>query len=71
MSLFSTDVSFFTCFGAFGDLSPYHSVFTSFVSFLQLHNAFHLKDKEASYGGHTVRKRSHCIGARHQIWKNK
>ena len=48
MSLFSTDVSFFTCFGAFGDLSPYHSVFTSFVSFLQLHNAFHLKDKEAS-----------------------
>ena len=35
---FSNGKSSFTCFRVFEDLTPYHSVFVSFVSFLLLHN---------------------------------
>ena len=39
---FSNCMKSFTCFSVFKDLSPYHSLFMPFVSFLTLHNTFHL-----------------------------
>ena len=39
---FSNCMKSFTCFSVFEDLSPYHSLFMPFISFLTLHNTFHL-----------------------------